>query len=43
MRGLDPRIHHIKIFCRKQMDCRVKPGNDGFDYFERPQSTFSLG
>jgi hypothetical protein len=28
MRGLDPRIHHSwKIFV-KQMDCRVKPGND---------------
>jgi hypothetical protein len=25
MRGLDPRIHHL----RKTMDCRVKPGNDG--------------
>src|SRR5882757_622180 len=24
MRGLDPRIHHL----RKMMDCRVKPGND---------------
>ena len=27
MRGLDPRIHHV--FTR-MMDCRVKPGNDGF-------------
>jgi hypothetical protein len=24
MRGLDPRIHHFA----KEMDCRVKPGND---------------
>jgi hypothetical protein len=24
MRGLVPRIHHV----RKEMDCRVKPGND---------------
>jgi hypothetical protein len=23
MRGLDPRIHHLR-----KMDCRVKPGND---------------
>jgi hypothetical protein len=23
MRGLDPRIHHL----RDEMDCRVKPGN----------------
>jgi hypothetical protein len=28
MRGLDPRIHQKKAFL-KQMDCRVKPGNDG--------------
>jgi hypothetical protein len=29
MRGLDPRIHHLrkKLFF-KVMDCRVKPGND---------------
>src|ERR1700741_764775 len=25
MRGLDPRIHRL----RKEMDCRVKPCNDG--------------
>jgi hypothetical protein len=24
MRGLDPRIHPLQ-----EMDCRVKPGNDG--------------
>src|SRR5436305_10849873 len=28
MRGLDPRIHQKRLF--KKMDCRVKPGNDGF-------------
>src|SRR6266702_39336 len=28
MRGLDPRIHRKDILCFKQMDCRVKPGND---------------
>src|SRR5207249_8111231 len=31
MRGLDPRIHLLrKTFLRRWMDCRVKPGNDGF-------------
>jgi len=25
MRGLDPRIHLSR---KKEMDCRVKPGND---------------
>src|SRR5215475_10768172 len=30
MRGLDPRIHLLrKLFLRRWMDCRVKPGNDG--------------
>jgi hypothetical protein len=30
MRGLDPRIHHLrKKSCSKMMDCRVKHGNDG--------------
>src|SRR6516162_7663240 len=30
MRGLDPRIHLLrkKVFKRRWMDCRVKPGND---------------
>src|SRR5262249_60382681 len=29
MRGLDPRIHLLrKMFLRRWMDCRVKPGND---------------
>jgi NitT/TauT family transport system substrate-binding protein len=29
-RGLDPRVHLLrdKVFFRKRMDCRVKPGND---------------
>jgi hypothetical protein len=29
MRGLDPRIHQREISL-KQLDCRVKPGNDEF-------------
>ena len=29
MRGLDPRIHLLrKMFLRRRMDCRVKPGNE---------------
>jgi hypothetical protein len=28
MRGLDPRIHHLRKTLSKRMDCRVKPGND---------------
>jgi len=28
MRGLDPRIHHLHESLSKEMDCRVKPGND---------------
>jgi hypothetical protein len=28
MRGLDPRIHHLRMNLSKKMDCRVKPGND---------------
>jgi hypothetical protein len=28
MRGLDPRIHHLRKTLSKKMDCRVKPGND---------------
>jgi hypothetical protein len=29
MRGLDPRIHHLRKKRRsKKLDCRVKPGND---------------
>src|SRR4051794_6916462 len=28
MRGLDPRIHHLRKNLPKRMDCRVKPGND---------------
>ena len=27
MRGLDPRIHQKKSLS-KEMDCRLKPGND---------------
>ena len=29
-RGLDPRVHPLRksVFCKKKMDCRVKPGND---------------
>jgi hypothetical protein len=26
--GLDPGIHHLRESLSKQMDCRVKPGND---------------
>jgi hypothetical protein len=29
MRGLDPRIHPSSQDSSKEMDCRVKPGNDG--------------
>jgi hypothetical protein len=30
MRELDPRIYLLrKKVLRKEMDCRVKPGNDG--------------
>jgi hypothetical protein len=29
MPGLDPGIHLKKVF-EKKMDCRVKPGNDGY-------------
>jgi hypothetical protein len=28
MRGLDPRIHPSSQDSSKEMDCRVKPGND---------------
>ena len=28
MRGLDPRIHHLRVSHARLMDCRVKPGND---------------
>jgi hypothetical protein len=28
MPGLDPGIHHLRKSLSKQMDCRVKPGND---------------
>jgi hypothetical protein len=29
MAGLDPAIHHLcTSISSKQMDCRVKPGND---------------
>jgi hypothetical protein len=30
MRGLDPRIHLLRESLSKRMDCRVKPGNDGW-------------
>jgi hypothetical protein len=33
MRGLDPRIHHLRKSLPKWMDCRVKPGNDGWFRF----------
>jgi hypothetical protein len=26
--GLTPRIHPLRKILAKQMDCRVKPGND---------------
>src|SRR5947207_15080663 len=29
MRGLDPRIHRKRSASFNEMDCRVKPGNDG--------------
>jgi hypothetical protein len=32
MRGLDPRIHHLRKSLPKRMDCRVKPGNDGYGF-----------
>ncbi len=35
MRGLDPRIHREECFS-KAMDCRVKPGNDGWSYNPAP-------
>ncbi len=31
IRGLDRRIHHLWKSRSKEMDCRVKPGNDGRD------------
>jgi hypothetical protein len=30
MRGLDPRIHQSSQESFEVMDCRVKPGNDGW-------------
>jgi hypothetical protein len=35
MRGLDPRIDQKKVFA-KWMDCRVKPGNDGWGGYGAP-------
>jgi hypothetical protein len=35
MRGLDPRIHLLRKISFV-MDCRVKPGNDGF-FAQAPQ------
>ena len=32
MRGLDPRIHQNESARSKEMDCRVKPGNDESHY-----------
>jgi hypothetical protein len=29
MRGLDPRIHHLRKIYAKRMDPRVKPAGDG--------------
>jgi hypothetical protein len=31
MRGLDPRIHHLRKTYAKRMDPRVKPAGDGVD------------
>ena len=28
MRGLDPRIHHLRKTCAERMDPRVKPADD---------------
>jgi hypothetical protein len=28
MRGLDPRIHHLREIFSEKMDVRVKPGHD---------------
>jgi hypothetical protein len=28
MRGLDPRIHHLRMTLSRRMDGRVKPGHD---------------
>jgi len=33
MRGLDPRIHHVRKIHTKQMDPRVKPAGDGSALF----------
>jgi hypothetical protein len=30
VRGLDPRIHHLRKILSKGMDCRVEPGNDAW-------------
>jgi hypothetical protein len=29
MRGLDPRIHHLRKIYAKRMDPRIKPAGDG--------------
>jgi hypothetical protein len=36
MRGLDPRIHPASEESCEEMDCRVKPGNDGFVFVTIP-------
>jgi hypothetical protein len=39
-RGLDPRVHPF----RKNMDCRVKPGNDAeLDQFDRNPRQLASG
>jgi hypothetical protein len=30
MRGLDPRVHHLRKSLSKMTDCRIQPGNDDF-------------
>jgi hypothetical protein len=30
MPGLNPGIHQKRMVLKKKMDCRVKPGNDGW-------------
>jgi len=39
MRGLDPRIHHLRKIYAKKMDPRVKPAGDGWMDERRLEST----
>jgi hypothetical protein len=44
MRGLDPRIHHLRKNLSKWMDPRVKPAGDdgGFGEIQSPANTYDL-